>query len=315
MDKKHEMICDLKRIAVDLGHVPSRRDFRLKTIYPKFWVESVFGGWTPFLHAAGMTPERETKERKKSIFHRDVETVLEEHHAKKANGGVSFEPFKDMLIIGDTHFPWVDVNALSAVYQVASDLRPKIIVQVGDLYDFFAHSSFPRTHNEYTPEQEITIGFQMASDMWRKLREICPGAECYQIHGNHTTRPIKRLLSVYPEGEIFFSIDRFFDFAGVTMIKDPREELVIQGISIIHGHLGKLGDHRDYLLKNVICGHSHVGGVSFRNIGGKTLYEANAGFIGDQFAKALSYTPVRATKWTLGCLFVNRFGPMFIPFG
>lgn len=52
--------------------------------------------------------------------------------------------------------------------------------------------------------------------------------------------------------------------------------------------------------------------MSFKRIGGKTLYELNAGYLGDPESKALSYTPTKITNWTLGWGYIDEDGPRFV---
>ena len=67
-------------------------------------------------------------------------------------------------------------------------------------------------------------------------------------------------------------------------------------------------------LSNIVVGHSHIGGVTYRNIGNKIVWELNSGYCGDPDSKALSYRLMKLTKWTHGFGFVDEFGPRFIPF-
>jgi hypothetical protein len=66
------------------------------------------------------------------------------------------------------------------------------------------------------------------------------------------------------------------------------------------------------MLMSCAVGHSHVGGVAYRSIQGKVLFELNAGLLGDPEAKGLSYTPQKLTRWTLGWGFIDQLGPRFI---
>ena len=72
---------------------------------------------------------------------------------------------------------------------------------------------------------------------------------------------------------------------------------------------------REHNLKNTVVGHSHLGGVVYRNTFNGIIWELNAGFCGDTESKALSYTPQRLTKWTKGFGFIDALGPRFIPAG
>jgi predicted phosphodiesterase len=321
VDLTHELIADLKRVASELGRVPSRDEYRSLAGFSRQSWEKAFGTFTIFVQAAGLVP---AKQKQKDIFRVDLKSLLDKKSTPSKIAAPSKQPpqpdlhgsqsSERILVIGDTHFPFADAGALSALYLVAEKLRPTLIVQVGDLYDMFAHSKFPRTHLTFDPQQEVRLGFEMANNMWETLRSISPKASFHQLLGNHDARPLKRILEAYPQGEIFFSIEKWFQFPSVHTYFDTRQEVVLSGIIFQHGYRAVLGAHRDHNLQNTVCGHSHRGGVSFRQIDGKILWELNAGFLGDASSKALSYTPQRITAWTLGCGWIDEFGPRFIPF-
>lgn len=222
---------------------------------------------------------------------------------------------KRILVIGDTHFPFVS-SRISRLYDVAKELQPNHIVQVGDLYDMFSFSKYPRTHTIMTPRQELEKGQKMARSMWDKLKTIAPDAKCHQLLGNHDGRVMKRIIESVPEAETLIDIGSLFRFQGVTTTASEREELIIGDILFMHGFRSKLGDHVSHNKMSTVCGHSHVGGVVFVRLGDEILFELNAGFLAAEESKALGYTAQRRiSKWTLGCGFIDEFGPRFIPFG
>jgi len=51
-----------------------------------------------------------------------------------------------IFIIGDMHAPWTDIDCLHKIYSLISSTGPyDLIVQIGDLYDCFAQSKFPKS--------------------------------------------------------------------------------------------------------------------------------------------------------------------------
>jgi hypothetical protein len=189
-------------------------------------------------------------------------------------------------------------------------------VQVGDLMDRYSHSRFPRSHNVYRPEQEDELARKGAEEMWAEVRKAAPRASLFQLLGNHDLRPLKQVLAAYPQMEKWAEkmLAESMTFEGVKTLHDPREELKLPGnVDVIHGYLGRLGDHRNYTLTNVVHGHTHTGGVVFRQVAGRVLWELDCGLAGDMESKALSYTPQKSTKHTLGWGFLDEYGPRFIP--
>lgn len=308
-DLRHRLIAELKEIAADLGHSPTRDEYRKHTKIGEKAYRSVFGGFTPMLLAAGLKTYAE-KASKDAAFIAPIGSIKHDTTTKKPALSV---PGK-ILVLGDTHFPWVHVGALEAVFQFIK-ANPDIayVVQLGDLYDMYSWAKFPRSHMIYTPKHEIELGRQMAEEMWKRIRSMLPKAQCYQILGNHDSRPMKKVMELAPELEIFVEFSKWYQFVGVKSVNDPREWLSIGDVHFTHGHLTGLGAHARRFQRNVVCGHSHVGGVFFSQIeSGRIIYELNAGYLGDPNTKPLSYTATKLTNWTLGFGVIDEHGPRFV---
>jgi hypothetical protein len=303
----------LQQEAMRLGRTPTLREFRPHVHGGETPIMEMFGGYAVLVRAAGLDPVAKKRVYSNEVFEKSLTIQLDQH--------VPIEPIlqvasKRKLLIGDAHFPFVSKYALERVYEIAMALKPEIIIQMGDLYDMYAHSKFPRSLNVYSPEQEEQLAVEGAKEMWRKLREICPEAECYQLWGNHDIRPMKRTAESQPSVEHIIAkhCQQIMSFEGVTLVTDSRQELIINGTQHIHGYRSQLGSHRDYTLMNTWCGHSHKGGVVFRRFRGQTFWEANAGYIGDAESKALGYTPQKIHDQTLGVGWEDEYGPRFIHF-
>jgi hypothetical protein len=274
VDLKHKVIQEFKRLAQDHGLPVTRQKFRIHSEISERQLKNAFpGSPTPFtdaLKAAGFTPSpRASKKPKPSaeeIFGKPIREVLQrapEEFTQKVKEG-----FKRTVFIGDAHFPFVNQNALTAVYEYLERHKPARVVQMGDLYDMFSHGKFPRSRHIYNPVEEINYGFEMAKEMWATIRKIIPGVECHQILGNHDVRPLKRIIEQYPEGEPFFSIDKYFQFEGVTTHMDTRSPVDFGEFIVLHGIFSKLGDHVSYFHRNCVVGHSHRAGLVFKVLGG-----------------------------------------------
>ena len=193
-----------------------------------------------------------------------------------------------------------------------------MIVQAGDLMDFYSASKFPRSYNLFTPREEVELSRNYSIKFWSILNKYCPKAEKYQILGNHCVRPIKRIMEKAPEFEedMKRSLNELYTFEGVKTIYDTHEELVIDDVWYHHGHRSKLGDHASYNHQNTVCGHTHRGGAVFFPLEGhlkKQIWEANAGYLANPHAAGLRYTMQnKATRWTHGVLEIDQFGPKFV---
>lgn len=306
---QHELIAALKNLAIELGRTPTRDEFA-SHIRSRKAITDAFGSYSTLVQAAGFEPAQAPRITN-AIFERDLSTVMSEHVPRPK---MPRAPYERTLFIGDTHFPFVSQETLDAIYRRIEVFQPKRIIQVGDLYDLYAHSKFPRSLNIYSPQQEEKLAREGAEEMWKTVRRLAPDAECVQIKGNHDIRPIKRTLECLPALEHVVSryLDELMSFDGVTLIKDSRQEYFFDDVQVLHGYRSGIGGHRDFAMKNSVHGHTHKGGVSYRRLEGRTIWELDVGFVGDPESKVMGYTPQKTHDCTNGWGEIDELGPRFI---
>jgi predicted phosphodiesterase len=307
---QHQLVVALKELAVELGRTPLRREF---TAIHGHQYNRSFGGWAAFIQAAGLDALREVpKKINNSVFNRGIESHLAQYQPKPYAPPA---PFPTAMVISDIHWPFSSARVLAKFFARLALKRPKFVIINGDAWDMYSHSKYPRSHNIFTPREEQRLARQMNEEFWRKVQEISPDSICVQLMGNHDVRPMKKVLEEYPEAEDWVreKLEKLFTFDGVKTFFDPREEFFLNEVTaVFHGYRSKLGDHRDYTLINCINGHTHVGGVVYRQVRGELIFEANSGVSGDPLAKGLTYTPQKITHWTPGFLELDEEGPRFI---
>lgn len=219
-----------------------------------------------------------------------------------------------IAVIGDIHFPFHNKIALATVLHSIKILQPSYVIQVGDIYDLLSASKFPRSLNIIRPRDEFAKARYCGELMWQTIRKISPNSQCYQLLGNHDLRAAKRIVesAAIFEDLVTDWMQTAYSFDGVKTIFDSREEFELNDIWFIHGYR-KAFTHHIHNGKNTVVGHSHTGGVNYVPLGSKIIWELNAGYLGDRFHPALSYTAQkRMTKWTLGMGYIDELGPRFI---
>lgn len=243
---------------------------------------------------------------KEISYNEELSAVSLKEHATRPIGGHS-----TVVILGDTHFPWGNDFVIKKAIELIREVKPFLVIQIGDLYDFFSQSRFPRSHNLITPRDELEKGRAAAEKMWWAVNKASPSSKKLQMMGNHDVRPIKRLIEKAPELEPFFSIKPMFEFDGVETVHDTSQEIVIEGICYQHGHK-KFGEHMKYNLMPSVHGHTHRGGVSFMNLRGHIIWELDVGYLADPGSTPLQYNAQKWVYWTAGAGLIDSKGPRFI---
>ncbi len=217
------------------------------------------------------------------------------------------------LIIGDTHFPFQNRHAAEWVVNVARELKPDKIVQIGDLYDFYAFSKYTRTVTKImSASDELVTGRKDAMNFFSALRAAA-GKKCRiaVLRGNHDVRPLLRIKEKLPEAEDIVEdwLTKRLTFPGVEIWENERIE---DGVMYMHG-FRKFGEHAPYNQMNTVCGHLHIGGTKFFTNRNGTYWELNAGWVGDKTYPAFSYyEQKRIHPTTLGAGWIDSYGPRFL---
>jgi hypothetical protein len=310
INQKQYIVQFVKRLAQELNKIPSESDF--KKAMPRVNPSLLYSSYEGLLIAAGLKNYQKEENYHSELF--DLQAHLKKYHDDARPFALTKKAKLRRLHLGDIHFPFANLGAISMVYQMIEEIQPTEIVQLGDLNDCYAHAKFPRSHNVITPYEEAKMAREMGLKLWETIRKLAPKASLYQILGNHDIRPHKRVMESYPEGETFLIFDEYYKFDGVQTHFDIRDPLKLGSTFIHHGHLSKLGAHMELFQGNTVCGHSHRGGVAYKRIGNEIFWELNAGYLGDEKAKPLGYMPTKFNGWTLGCGMEDDFGARFISF-
>lgn len=328
---QHALVAAVKNLAIEKGRTPTRAEFILEG-GTDHQLRKCFGNYAVLLQAAGLKPNEKFKKAGQrrddgsligddlppplpkitnKVFEVDIEKFLEKRIKKES---LQYSRKRKILLLGDVHFPFHSPEALEKVYEFAQREQPDDIIQVGDLYDFLAHSKFPRSHNVFSAREEERLARQEAEKMWAKLKELCPNANCHQLIGNHDLRPLKRILEAYPEAEDWAQVrwEELMTFPGVTTYFDSRTPLEIDGILFCHGFLGKQMAHLDHFQQNVVFGHLHKLWCAYKRVNGKVIFEMCCGFLADPESKALTYTPSKFSNYSLGFGYIDEYGPRVI---
>ncbi len=221
---------------------------------------------------------------------------------------------KRVVVIGDVHFPFHHSVGIAKAINFIKQTKPDLVIQVGDLYDLFSFSKYPKTLNVSTPQQECLTARALAAEFWKQVRKASPSSKCVQLTGNHDDRMVKRVLENSPAHHHIVKgyIDGLMTFDGVETIYDSKEEFIYDGVCYMHG-FRKFGEHAVYNQMSTITGHLHRAGLQYNQNSNGLFYEMNVGWLGDKTSPAFDYKAQnRITKTTLGLGYVDPLGPRFV---
>lgn len=313
---EHDLVKALKELTAELGRTPTRAEFESRGTGGKYWIEKLFRNYAVLKQAAGLVEDKDApKERRidSSVFLKPIQEHIEAHTPSPF---IPRGPYPTAAIISDLHWPFHCQRVVDAFLKRIKITQPEWVILNGDAWDMYSHGHFPRSHMIFTPQDEENLCSKLNKEFWENVRKVCPNAKCVQLFGNHDLRPMRKVLTVYPEAATWIEdkIKSLFTFDGVLLVEDARQELMLaDDLAVFHGYRSQLGAHRDYTLMNCINGHSHTGGVVFRMIRGAVIWELNSGYAADPSAKGLTYTPQKITHWTPGFAELDALGPRFIP--
>src|SRR3990167_9708557 len=104
---------------------------------------------------------------------------------------------KHALVFGDTHYPFHDSAALRVVERLIVDVKPDVLIHVGDLIDCWQISQFDK---EVTRRDALQADINAAAAFLKKWYMLAPQAERYYLEGNHEFR-LSRTISRMKEGQ------------------------------------------------------------------------------------------------------------------
>lgn len=211
-----------------------------------------------------------------------------------------------ILVIPDLHFPWTLMSGLDVAFEWAKENQPDIVIQIGDAFDQYTWSRFPRELDVMLPASELQQARELYTAMWGTFKYLCPGAELIQMLGNHDTRIIKQAANRYPEIVTVLNHLGFYKSMygaeGVQLIVNPREILYRESggkrIGFHHGDFMRTmvpGKRAQFLGESIVFGHTHRQWLVPLPSGGGS-FEMCAGTLSDSAAVPLQYTAI-SSPW------------------
>jgi len=235
---------------------------------------------------------------------------------------------KTTLVLPDIQYPYHDAVVLKKIVQVAADIQPDAILQIGDGVDFPTVSQWSKGNaGEFEATlQEHIDGFR--KDVLVPLREAAPVADITWLEGNHDLR-VRDFVRKYaaPLGPLrALEIPSLFALEELDVKYEQGPLRVATNVLAVHGHesggycasssawdakfVKRYGSHKSF-----IFGHTHQPFLSSRSYGynGKVTprFTMNVGSIMDPVAA--TYVKDGAVNWTMSFALLRDDGKRVWP--
>ena len=225
MDAKVALLQKLKALASDLGRVPTRDEFRKEhgEAYSRH-----FGGFTPFLHAAGFEPLKTKKEKKLAFVWKRKQ--IESFKVHELDLDALFQKHGNPEILRvtaqpDTHMKHRDHQAVDAMMSFLEWFSPHLHIIGGDLLDADGISHWPQ--NDLQPRSFIPEVVEARKHLDALKSKLCASGDILYIEGNHEDWIRQAMVAKMPEF--------FFGLAELGLLPDLSSllELEARGIPLI----------------------------------------------------------------------------------
>lgn len=214
-----------------------------------------------------------------------------------------------ILTISDLHAPFSHGHALDFLRDLKREIKPDVVVSLGDEVDFHNFARWPRDWEACGKREEL----QQARDYLKQLARLFPVLTI--VESNHTWRPWKQaaLAGLVPE----------MMRARQQVLDTPDDWIWVQAaryddVTFIHGEgfsgpraaIDAAVTHRC----NMVIGHIHAhAGVAYSRGARDQIFAMNVGCLVDATLPAFSYGKHARYKPVIGTGAVLDGVPFFFP--
>jgi predicted phosphodiesterase len=217
----------------------------------------------------------------------------------------------NILVIGDTHIPFVHKNYLEFVFETGKKFQCGKVIHIGDLIDFHSISRHEHNPDGFSPKAEL----EKSKSILKKWYLAFPELDC--CIGNHDERLEKAAIRSGLTSLYFKSFKSLFDMPDKW---DYRFDVRCFGVRFFHG-MGWGGKyaHINAAMENgqsIVMGHLHGNaGVEWMANDNQIIFGMAVGCGIDRKTYAFNYGRDHRRKPILGCGVVFDCGrdAQFIP--
>jgi hypothetical protein len=217
-----------------------------------------------------------------------------------------------LLVIGDTHLPFINWDVVAGCADYAKWYKPDLIIQVGDLIDSYNWSLFKRAPDSPSAACE----WDMTVHAVNRFRDYFPRRIPWKIlEGNHCRRYMLRAAEVNLPKQLIKTLDFVFQFDNWHWHMKP-EPLVIEDIAFLHGDEmpGNAWQKAQRMGMSVVQGHDHQGYLQYVNTFKHSIFGMSVGTMIDADSIVGRYSAKNAMKCWYGWSKIEHGMPQLIQY-
>jgi predicted phosphodiesterase len=222
---------------------------------------------------------------------------------------------KSLVVIPDIHFPYEDKRAVKTLLQFCKDVKPTRAVQLGDAYDCYNLTTFPKRYGVGGP---MLAEANAGKAFWEELIASCGQVD--YLPGNHEERIQKRLEELVPSliGHPALELSNLLLLPKKVRVHPYHTRLRVGNMIITHGDnlKGTKAMHaaanvlKHYGNQHTVFGHLHrieyAAKVQYNYDRTREYTARTIGWLGNEKARAFEYAT--DPGWQHGFLYVEFFG-------
>ncbi len=209
---------------------------------------------------------------------------------------------KHVLVLSDTHYPYVDRRTMEAVENLMGDYKWDEVVHLGDFLDLDCISAHNKENLRAVETKRLFYEYNEGQEVLDHWKELAPKAKFTLIEGNHEHR-VQRYIDASPQLEGMIEVPVGLDLAKKKINWVPfwstGQTYDIGKATFLHG--GKTTNFHTKTMaynygRNIFYGHTHdVQSYSVETAGHNSTYVAQS--VGCLCKYDQPYMRGRPSKW------------------
>lgn len=216
------------------------------------------------------------------------------------------------MVLGDTHLPWINWQAIEHAADHARSYKPDCIVQVGDLIDGYNWSMYKKAIDSPNAAAEWDQTELAVNNLRNKFKK---DIQWHILEGNHCRRYMMRATEVNIPRKLIRSLDEIFPYDNFKWHVEPRP-LVLDGVSFIHGDemAGNAWQKAQRMGQNLCQGHDHLGYLQYIQTFKHRIFGMSVGTLMDTESIVGRYAAKNCMRSWIGHATITDGVPQLHPF-